>query len=164
MQALNAGGDTVPTYTVITTRYDVVVTPYSSAFLTGPVTNITVQNGCGLDFADHLSIMYDRRALRYALTRSIPPTRLHPRALWYCPASEAEARGQLPSACTFWLRVPTRYQPAPEVDAVSDQRRRARDRAFGARTGAPYSVAPFSRGRPAGDAPCGRARPPRSSG
>ncbi len=75
MQTLNAGGDTVPgvTYTVITTRYDVVVTPYSSAFLTGPgVTNITVQDGCGLDLADHLSIMYDRRALRYALNALDP--------------------------------------------------------------------------------------------
>ncbi len=63
---LNAGGDTVPgvTYTVIETRYDEVVTPYTSAFLTGPdVTNITVQNQCPLDLTDHLEIAYDPVAL-----------------------------------------------------------------------------------------------------
>ena len=54
---LNSGGDTVPgvTYTVIESRNDEVVTPYSSAFLAGPaVTNITVQNQCPLDQSDHL--------------------------------------------------------------------------------------------------------------
>ena len=51
-------------YTVITTRYDEVVTPYTSAFLAGAnVTNITVQDGCKLDLSDHLAISYDRRAL-----------------------------------------------------------------------------------------------------
>lgn len=65
---LAASGDTRPgvTYTVITTRYDEVVTPYTSAFLAGPnVTNITVQDGCFLNGSEHLSITYDRRALAY---------------------------------------------------------------------------------------------------
>lgn len=60
---LNAGGETVPgiQYTVIQTRYDDVVTPYTSAFLAaGPnVKNILLQNVCGLDFTDHLGITYD---------------------------------------------------------------------------------------------------------
>ncbi|WP_206795687.1 triacylglycerol lipase [Amycolatopsis sp. MtRt-6] len=60
---LNAGGETVPgiQYTVIQTRYDDVVTPYTSAFLApGPnVRNILLQNVCGLDFTDHLGITYD---------------------------------------------------------------------------------------------------------
>jgi triacylglycerol esterase/lipase EstA (alpha/beta hydrolase family) len=63
---LSSGGDTVPGvhYTVIETRYDEVVTPYTSAFLTGPdVTNITVQNQCPLDLSDHLEISYDPVAL-----------------------------------------------------------------------------------------------------
>jgi triacylglycerol esterase/lipase EstA (alpha/beta hydrolase family) len=60
---LNAGGETVPgiDYTVIQTRYDDVVTPYTSAFLKAApnVKNILLQNVCGLDFTDHLGITYD---------------------------------------------------------------------------------------------------------
>jgi len=62
---LNAGGDTVAgvNYTVIESRYDEVVTPYSSAFLSGPgVTNITLQDQCSLDFGEHLSMPYDHIA------------------------------------------------------------------------------------------------------
>jgi triacylglycerol esterase/lipase EstA (alpha/beta hydrolase family) len=59
---LNAGGETVPgvAYTVIQTRYDTVVTPYTSAFLSGSnVRNILLQNQCILDLGDHLSMPYD---------------------------------------------------------------------------------------------------------
>ena len=59
---LNAGGETVPgvDYTVIQTRYDTVVTPYTSSFLSGPnVRNILLQNQCILDLGDHLSMPYD---------------------------------------------------------------------------------------------------------
>jgi triacylglycerol esterase/lipase EstA (alpha/beta hydrolase family) len=62
---LNAGGDTLPGvhYTVIESEYDEVVTPYSSAFLSGPdVTNITLQDQCPLDFGEHLSMPYDHIA------------------------------------------------------------------------------------------------------
>jgi triacylglycerol esterase/lipase EstA (alpha/beta hydrolase family) len=72
---LNSGGDTVPgvVYTVVTTVFDEVVTPYTSAFLSGPaVTNVTVQNGCPIDFVDHVAIPYDRRALRYVLNALDP--------------------------------------------------------------------------------------------
>jgi hypothetical protein len=75
MAALNAAGDTVPgvKYTVIATKYDEVVTPYRSAFLSGPnVTNITVQNGCLLDGSEHLALSYDRRALGYVLNALDP--------------------------------------------------------------------------------------------
>ena len=63
---LNSGAATVAgvSYTVIETRNDEVVTPYTSAFLTGPaVTNVTVQNQCPLDQSDHLEIAYDPVAL-----------------------------------------------------------------------------------------------------
>jgi triacylglycerol esterase/lipase EstA (alpha/beta hydrolase family) len=63
---LNAGGDTVPgvNYTVVESRDDEVVTPYQSAFLSGPgVTNITVQNQCIFDQSDHLEIAADPIAL-----------------------------------------------------------------------------------------------------
>ncbi|MGW4524171.1 esterase/lipase family protein [Amycolatopsis sp. NPDC004378] len=60
---LNAGGETVDgiQYTVIQTRYDDVVTPYTSAFLAAApnVKNILLQNVCALDFTDHLGITYD---------------------------------------------------------------------------------------------------------
>jgi triacylglycerol esterase/lipase EstA (alpha/beta hydrolase family) len=66
LASLNAGGDTVPgvNYTVIESRDDEVVTPYTSAFLTGPgVTNITVQIQCAFDQSDHLEIAADPVAL-----------------------------------------------------------------------------------------------------
>jgi triacylglycerol esterase/lipase EstA (alpha/beta hydrolase family) len=73
--SLNAGGDTVPgvKYTVIQSRYDEVVTPYSSAFLTGSnVTNITIQSKCILDGGDHLSMPYDHVVDREVLNALDP--------------------------------------------------------------------------------------------
>ncbi len=73
---LNAGGETVPgvQYTVIESRYDEVVTPYTSAFLTpGPnVTNITLQDQCTLDDGEHLSMPYDHIADADVLTALDP--------------------------------------------------------------------------------------------
>ena len=72
---LNAGGDTVPgvNYTVIESRDDEVVTPYTSAFLSGPgVTNITVQNQCVFDQSDHLEIAADPVALADVLNALDP--------------------------------------------------------------------------------------------
>jgi triacylglycerol esterase/lipase EstA (alpha/beta hydrolase family) len=66
LRDLNAGGDTIPgvAYTVITTRYDEVVTPYTSAFLSGPgVRNIVVQSQCPADVTEHIGISYDPIAL-----------------------------------------------------------------------------------------------------
>ncbi len=55
---LNSIGDTVsgPAYTVLSTKYDEVVTPYQSQFLAGPakkVTNITIQDKCPADVFEH---------------------------------------------------------------------------------------------------------------
>ena len=75
LTALNAGGDTVAGvhYTVIETRYDEVVTPYTSAFLTGPsVTNIVLQDQCPLDFSEHLTTPYDPVALHDVLNALDP--------------------------------------------------------------------------------------------
>ena len=75
MTKLNAGGDTVPgvDYTVIESRNDEVVTPYKSAFLTGPnVTNITLQDQCPLDQGEHLSMAYDHIADADVLTALDP--------------------------------------------------------------------------------------------
>jgi triacylglycerol esterase/lipase EstA (alpha/beta hydrolase family) len=66
--ALNKHGDTVPgvKYTVIETRYDDVVTPYTNAFLHGRgVRNIVLQDSCPLDGTDHIGIPYDDNAIQY---------------------------------------------------------------------------------------------------
>ena len=79
LNELNSGGDTVPgvEYTVIQTRYDQVVTPYTSAFLSGSnVKNILLQNQCILDLGDHLSMPYDHIADADVLTALDP---VHPR-------------------------------------------------------------------------------------
>ncbi|MGI8666541.1 MAG: esterase/lipase family protein [Jatrophihabitans sp.] len=62
---LNAGGDTLAgiDYSVIETRYDEVVTPYTSAFLAG-ARNILLQDQCPADITDHLGISYDSNALQ----------------------------------------------------------------------------------------------------
>jgi triacylglycerol lipase len=63
---LNAGDETPGNvaYTVVETRYDEVVIPYTSAFLSG-ATNVLLQTRCPLDVAEHLSIIYDAVALRW---------------------------------------------------------------------------------------------------
>ncbi|GAX52665.1 esterase/lipase family protein [Streptomyces olivochromogenes] len=67
---LNAGGDTVPGvhYTVIATKYDEVVTPYRSQFLTGSdVHNVLLQDLCPLDLSEHAAIgLLDRIAFHEA--------------------------------------------------------------------------------------------------
>lgn len=63
---LNAGGDTVPgvRYTVLATKYDEVVTPYQSQFLSGSgVHNVLLQDLCPLDLSEHVAIgLFDRIA------------------------------------------------------------------------------------------------------
>jgi triacylglycerol esterase/lipase EstA (alpha/beta hydrolase family) len=66
MSRLNAGGDTRPgvRYTVVESRFDEVVTPFSSTFLSGPaVTNILLQDHCVLDTTGHLGIVGDPNAI-----------------------------------------------------------------------------------------------------
>ncbi len=73
--SLGAGGDTVPgvTYTVIESREDEVVTPYTSAYLTGShVTNLTIDDQCAIDKTDHLEIAYDPTALADTLNALDP--------------------------------------------------------------------------------------------
>jgi triacylglycerol esterase/lipase EstA (alpha/beta hydrolase family) len=75
LSTLNAGGDTVAGvhYTVIESANDEVVTPYTSAFLSGRnVTNILLQSQCALDQGEHLSMPYDHIADADVLTALDP--------------------------------------------------------------------------------------------
>ncbi|GAB2815269.1 esterase/lipase family protein [Streptomyces daliensis] len=66
LKRLNEGGDTVPgvKYTVIATKYDEVVTPYTTQFLDGPdVNNVLLQDLCPANISEHLAIgLLDRMA------------------------------------------------------------------------------------------------------
>jgi triacylglycerol esterase/lipase EstA (alpha/beta hydrolase family) len=77
IKKLNSVPDTVPgvKYTVIATKYDEVVTPYKSAFLSGSnVKNITIQDKCWLDKSEHVAIVFDHVALREVLNALDPAT------------------------------------------------------------------------------------------
>jgi triacylglycerol esterase/lipase EstA (alpha/beta hydrolase family) len=82
LRQLNAIGDTDirVQYTVIQSRNDEIVTPYSSAFLSGPnVSNITLQQQCRLDQGEHLSMPYDHIADRDVLNVLDPAHAVKPR-------------------------------------------------------------------------------------
>jgi triacylglycerol lipase len=78
MQALNAPPEAPgpASYTVISTRYDEVVTPYQSQALTGDtVTNVVLQDRCPNDLTEHNAVIYDPVALQWvvnALDRAGP--------------------------------------------------------------------------------------------
>ncbi|WP_435861958.1 esterase/lipase family protein [Streptomyces sparsogenes] len=73
---LNEGGDTVPgvRYTVISTKYDEVATPYRAQFLSGPdVKNVVVQDLCPGDLSEHVTIaMTDKVAFHEAVNALDP--------------------------------------------------------------------------------------------
>jgi pimeloyl-ACP methyl ester carboxylesterase len=70
IEKLNAGEAAPPpaSYTIVSTRYDEVITPYRSQALTGStVTNVVLQDRCPADVIDHVGIIYDRSALEWTL-------------------------------------------------------------------------------------------------
>jgi len=81
---LNGDGETRPglDYTVIATKYDEVVTPYTQSFVTAVpganVDNITLQNVCAQDFSDHLSVNYSKNVAQIVLNKLDPE---HPHAI-----------------------------------------------------------------------------------
>lgn len=78
---LNEGGGTSPNvhYTNIATRYDAVVPPATAFIPTGRhVMNVVLQNGCPIDFSDHLSIVATRRAMGFMLNALDPSRAVQP--------------------------------------------------------------------------------------
>jgi triacylglycerol esterase/lipase EstA (alpha/beta hydrolase family) len=64
--SLNQGDETPGdvSYTQIETRYDEVVTPFTSAFLDSG-TNVLLQDKCPHDLSEHLSIIVDQAAVQW---------------------------------------------------------------------------------------------------
>ncbi len=61
------------TYTTIMTKYDELVTPYTSGRLDAPnATNFVLQDGCALDAAEHLAVAFDPRAAQIMLNALDP--------------------------------------------------------------------------------------------
>lgn len=69
MTRLNEGDETPGrkvSFTQVTTVFDTVVTPFSSAFLEGPkTTNVVLQDKCPGNRAEHVGIIYDGVALQW---------------------------------------------------------------------------------------------------
>jgi triacylglycerol esterase/lipase EstA (alpha/beta hydrolase family) len=87
---LNSGGDTMSGvhYTVVESANDEVVTPYQSAFLTGPgVTNIALQQQCSVDQGEHLSMGYDHIADADVLTALDPQHPVQPQCSPVAPVT-----------------------------------------------------------------------------
>ncbi|MGP4021177.1 hypothetical protein [Saccharopolyspora sp. 5N708] len=75
MTKLNAGGAAVPgiEYTTIMTKYDQVVTPYTSGYLDAPnATNIVLQDVCPADFAEHVAVAFNPHVGRMVLNALDP--------------------------------------------------------------------------------------------
>ncbi|WP_406195910.1 esterase/lipase family protein [Kitasatospora sp. NBC_01560] len=72
--------DTVPgvRYTVISTVYDEVVTPYRTQFLSGPnVDNVVLQDHCPVTLAEHVAIAFAPTAL-HLVTNALDPAHATP--------------------------------------------------------------------------------------
>ncbi|GAA4850991.1 lipase family alpha/beta hydrolase [Saccharopolyspora rosea] len=70
---LNAGGAAVPgvRYTTVMSRYDELVTPYTSGYLPG-ATNIVLQDVCPADPAEHVAVAFDPHVARLVLNALDP--------------------------------------------------------------------------------------------
>jgi triacylglycerol lipase len=68
MRKLNAAPSAPPppSYTVVSTKYDEVVTPYQSQAVAG-ATNVVLQDRCPEDVTDHVGIIEDPIALQWVL-------------------------------------------------------------------------------------------------
>jgi triacylglycerol lipase len=73
LEEMNRGGPAVPgvTYTMIMTRYDELVVPYTSGVLEG-ATNIVVQDVCPADVSEHGGLAFDPVAQQLVLNALDP--------------------------------------------------------------------------------------------
>ncbi|WP_344023872.1 esterase/lipase family protein [Streptomyces luteireticuli] len=81
IKRLNSVPDTVPgvRYTTIVTRYDEVVTPYRTQFLSGPnVRNVLIQDLCKVDLSEHLTIGTVDRIAFHEVANALDPANATP--------------------------------------------------------------------------------------
>ena len=73
LRKMNAGGAAVPgvAYTMIMTRYDELVIPYTSGVMPG-AKNIVIQDLCPQDFSEHLALAFDPNTGRLILNALDP--------------------------------------------------------------------------------------------
>ncbi|GAA2932485.1 hypothetical protein GCM10020221_30320 [Streptomyces thioluteus] len=66
-------------YTTIVTRYDEVVTPYRTQFLSGPkVRNVLIQDLCAVDLSEHLTIGTIDRIAFHEVANALDPANATP--------------------------------------------------------------------------------------
>jgi hypothetical protein len=96
MKKLNAAPEAPPppSYTVISTKLDEVVTPYRSQALEG-ATNVVLQDRCPEDITDHVGIIYDPIALQWTLNALGRPGPADPA---FIPLCSDAASSRLPFA------------------------------------------------------------------
>jgi triacylglycerol lipase len=76
MTNINAGGEAAPgvTYTSLVTRYDELVTPYTSGLMNAPgATNIVVQDVCPTDTSEHTLMAFDAVVEQLIVNALDPP-------------------------------------------------------------------------------------------
>ncbi|MFF4739599.1 esterase/lipase family protein [Streptomyces sp. NPDC001262] len=81
MKKLNSKPDTVPgvQYTVISTKYDEIATPYKSQQLSGPnVRNVVVQDLCKLDVSEHIALGLVDRIAFHEVKNALDPAHATP--------------------------------------------------------------------------------------
>ncbi|MFF4603470.1 esterase/lipase family protein [Streptomyces sp. NPDC001339] len=81
LKKLNSKPDTVPgvTYTVISTKYDEIATPYTSQQLSGPnVRNVVVQDLCKLDVSEHIALGLVDRIAFHEVKNALDPAHATP--------------------------------------------------------------------------------------
>ena len=67
-----------PTYTNIVSKYDTVVTPYTSGVFTAPnATNVVLQDHCAQDFTGHLGQAIDPNVASFVLNALDPTSAVH---------------------------------------------------------------------------------------
>lgn len=87
IRRMNQGPVAVPgvTYTMVMTRYDEAVVPYTSGFLNAPnATNVVLQNICPQDFAGHGMVGFDPNASQVILN-ALDPAHARPISCAFVP-------------------------------------------------------------------------------